>query len=88
MDHEKAIADAAVQLREAIRAAEAAGYRVSFPTYALGTIAVSATKRVTVALVTDAPLAGAGEAAQLPPPDGSQALPPVIGRRSEPPDAA
>lgn len=47
MDHEKAVADAAGKLSDAIEAAQRAGYRVDFPTYALGTIAISETKRVT-----------------------------------------
>ena len=46
MNHETAVADAAAKLREAIEAAQSAGYRVDFPTYALGNIGVSETKRV------------------------------------------
>jgi hypothetical protein len=46
MDHQKAVADAAATLLAAIQAAQAAGYRVDFPTYALSSVAVSETKKV------------------------------------------
>ncbi len=47
MNHEKAIRDAAIVLRDAIAAGEAIGLRVDFPRHAkdLGGIAISETKR-------------------------------------------
>jgi hypothetical protein len=82
MNHPQAVADAATKLAQAIQAARAAGYRVTFPDHALVAVPVSETGRVTqMELVTDAPLAGTGEAIQLPPHD----LPPVavIGKASK-----
>lgn len=80
MDHPKAIAEAATSLLQAIQAARAAGYRVTFADHTLEAIPVSETRRtVQGALVTDAPLAGTGEGIQLPPVQ----VQPVIGRASK-----
>jgi hypothetical protein len=59
MNHEQAIREAAIVLRDAIAAGEAIGLRVDFPRYAkdLGGIAISETKRFDVSRWADAPAA-------------------------------
>ena len=55
MDHPKNVAEAAATLAQAIQAARAAGYRVTFPDHVLIGVPVSETGRVAAPLAPEDP---------------------------------
>jgi hypothetical protein len=55
MNHPKAVAEAAEKLAQAIQAARAAGYRVTFPDHVLVGVPVSETRRLEPTLEGEAP---------------------------------